>query len=112
MQLGFAQKVRGSWVFWAISRPLLSIAAAGSPVVGAEPSSTISSCVDEDEELDDEELEEGELDEEELEDETGEVDDWDVVGGVDELVTGAVELEEDEVVTDVVVVVVDFGSAE
>jgi len=69
---------------------LLSIAAAGSPVVGADPSSTISSCVEDVEFV--------------------------VAGGEDELVTGVVVLlSADEVVGGVeeevtVEVVVAFGS--
>ncbi len=74
-------------MFCAISRPLLSIAAAGSPVVGADPSSTTSSCeVEEDVELIEEDV-----DTEVREDE------------------GAVEtVEEDVDVTDDVVVVLEL----
>ena len=39
-----AQKTKGRFVFCASSKPLLSIAAPGSFVVGAEASSTVSVC--------------------------------------------------------------------
>ena len=44
MQPALAQKVKGRFVFCASSKPLLSIAAPGSFVVGAEDSSTVSVC--------------------------------------------------------------------
>ena len=107
MQAGFAQKVNGSCVFCATSRPLLSIAAAGSPVVGAEASSTTSSCDEEDVELDEVDVV-GETEDEELVVETDvEGAELDVV--VDCAVVAVVTEAEDDVVG--VDVVDDFGMA-
>jgi hypothetical protein len=111
---GFAQKVSGSCVFCAISRPLLSIAAAGSPVVGADPSSTTSSCpddvellegLDEDEVDKEDEVEGEEVAEEVAEEEEG--DDIEAELEVVVVVDGGVEEDEE---LKLVVAVVDFGS--